>query len=417
MENSFQKNIMKKTGKKNIIKKIILFVVVLAVLIGLFFGGYVAGKVTSGKLNLRFNPDMYQQTELPEIFESNLIEQIWTILQTDYVHGDKIKQKELFYGAMKGFVSGVGDPYTVFLDPETSKDFEEQMSGEFEGIGAEIAMRDEVVTIVAPLPGTPADKAGLMPEDKIYKVDEKETVGMSLEEVVKLIRGPKGTEVTLLIVRGSEPPQEVVITRGLIEVKSVEWEERPDDIVYVEISSFNEDTVPLFRKMINKVDFSTKTGLIMDLRSNPGGLLQAALEIPSYWVEKNQVVLVEKFSEDKQTQYTAGNSDYFADIPTVVLIDQGSASGSEIVAGALQDYDKATIVGKKSFGNGSVQSLRKLPDGSSIKVTVAEWLTPNGRGINEQGIQPDVEIDYTRENYENDKDPQLEKAIEILLTK
>ncbi len=417
MENSFQKNIMKKTGKKNIIKKIILFVVVLAVLIGLFFGGYVAGKVTSGKLNLRFNPDMYQQTELPEIFESNLIEQIWTILQTDYVHGDKIKQKELFYGAMKGFVSGVGDPYTVFLDPETSKDFEEQMSGEFEGIGAEIAMRDEVVTIVAPLPGTPADKAGLMPEDKIYKVDEKETVGMSLEEVVKLIRGPKGTEVTLLIVRGSEPPQEVVITRGLIEVKSVEWEERPDDIVYVEISSFNEDTVPLFRKMINKVDFSTKTGLIMDLRSNPGGLLQAALEIPSYWVEKNQVVLVEKFSEDKQTQYTAGNSDYFADIPTVVLIDQGSASGSEIVAGALQDYDKATIVGKKSFGKGSVQSLRKLPDGSSIKVTVAEWLTPNGRGINEQGIQPDVEIDYTRENYENDKDPQLEKAIEILLTK
>jgi len=417
MENSFQKNIMKKTGKKNIIKKIILFVVVLAVLIGLFFGGYVAGKVTSGKLNLRFNPDMYKQTELPEIFESNLIEQIWTILQTDYVHGDKIKQKELFYGAMKGFVSGVGDPYTVFLDPETSKDFEEQMSGEFEGIGAEIAMRDEVVTIVAPLPGTPADKAGLMPEDKIYKVDEKETVGMSLEEVVKLIRGPKGTEVTLLIVRGSEPPQEVVITRGLIEVKSVEWEERPDDIVYVEISSFNEDTVPLFRKMINKVDFSTKTGLIMDLRSNPGGLLQAALEIPSYWVEKNQVVLVEKFSEDKQTQYTAGNSDYFADIPTVVLIDQGSASGSEIVAGALQDYDKATIVGKKSFGKGSVQSLRKLPDGSSIKVTVAEWLTPNGRGINEQGIQPDVEIDYTRENYENDKDPQLEKAIEILLTK
>ncbi|HMB26010.1 MAG TPA: S41 family peptidase [Patescibacteria group bacterium] len=408
---------MKKTGKKNIIKKIILFVVVLAVLIGLFFGGYVAGKVTSGKLNLRFNPDMYKQTELPEIFESNLIEQIWTILQTDYVHGDKIKQKELFYGAMKGFVSGVGDPYTVFLDPETSKDFEEQMSGEFEGIGAEIAMRDEVVTIVAPLPGTPADKAGLMPEDKIYKVDEKETVGMSLEEVVKLIRGPKGTEVTLLIVRGSEPPQEVVITRGLIEVKSVEWEERPDDIVYVEISSFNEDTVPLFRKMINKVDFSTKTGLIMDLRSNPGGLLQAALEIPSYWVEKNQVVLVEKFSEDKQTQYTAGNSDYFADIPTVVLIDQGSASGSEIVAGALQDYDKATIVGKKSFGKGSVQSLRKLPDGSSIKVTVAEWLTPNGRGINEQGIQPDVEIDYTRENYENDKDPQLEKAIEILLTK
>ena len=408
METIENKDIQTKTKTK---KSIVVSIVIVVLCILFFSGGYVFGKISEGKINFKVDPEYYKSTKLSKLFDNRLVEQVWTILQTEYVDKDTLDEKEIFYNALEGFVSGVGDPYTVLLDPELSKEFEQQIAGEFEGIGAEIGIRDGVVTVIAPLPDTPADKAGLLAGDKIYAVDGQEVIGMSLEKVVRLIRGPKATQVTLLIIRGSDPAQDVIITRGVIELKSVKWEYRSDGIMYIELSAFNEDTLGLFADLKAEVEKVNPKGIVLDMRNNPGGLLSVALDISSYWVEKDKLLLTEKFSDGREVQYNAGNSTPFAKYETVVLINQGSASGSEIVAGALQEYEIAKIYGQKSYGKGSVQSVRKLPDGSSLKVTVAKWLTPLGRSINDEGIAPDVEVEITSEDYLAEKDPQLDEAI------
>ncbi|MBT5338449.1 S41 family peptidase [Candidatus Falkowbacteria bacterium] len=393
-------------------KKSIVVSIVIVVLCILFFsGGYVFGKISEGKINFKVDPEYYKATKLSKLFDNRLVEQVWTILQTEYVDKDTLEEKELFYNALEGFVEGAGDPYTVLLDPELSKEFEQQIAGEFEGIGAQIGIRDEIVTVIAPLSGTPADKAGLLAGDKIYAVDGQEVMGMNLDKVVRLIRGPKGSQVTLLIVRGSGDAQDVIITRGVIELKSVKWDYRSDGIMYIELSAFNEDTLELFSDLEAEVAKVNPKGLVLDMRNNPGGLLNVALDISSYWIEKDKLLLTEKFGDGREIQYNAGNSTPFAKYETVALINQGSASGSEIVAGVLQEYEIAKIYGEKSYGKGSVQSVRKLPDGSSLKVTVAKWLTPLGRSINDEGIAPDVEVEITSEDYLEEKDPQLDEAI------
>lgn len=372
------------------------------------------GKVTTGKLNLKINPNVYQETALPEIFQNSLTRQVWSIINNEFVDKSKLDDKELFYSALRGLVGGLGDPYTDFFDPETTKDFNEQIAGQFAGIGAELSVKEGgIMTVVAPLPETPAEKAGILSGDKIFSVDGKEVTGMPLEKVVRMIRGTAGTTVTLVIVRGDEEPKDFVITRDIIEIKSVKYEFRADGLAYLQISGFNADTSELVSKFEKELKTRKPRGIILDLRNDPGGLLETALDIGSKWVEKD-TLLIEKFGDGREIKYTAGNKAVFKGYPTVVLINQGSASASEIVAGALQDYKLGTLVGKKSFGKGSVQMLKSLSDGSSVKVTVAKWLTPNGRSINEEGIQPDVEVDITKEDVQNKKDPQLEKAIELL---
>lgn len=403
-------------NKKCRSKKVFWSFVVIFLLFVFYLGGYVIGKVGEGKIELKVNPELYAETELPTLFDSSLIQQIWTILKTDYVDKDKLNAKELYYGALKGFVEGVGDPHTNLLDPETAKEFEDQIDGDFEGIGAQIGLKDGLIVVVAPLPETPAAKAGLLAGDKIYAVDGQEVIGLSLEKVVRLIRGPNGTNVTLLIVRGDEDPREVTITRSVIEMKSVKWEVQSDGIAYIELNGFNSDTADLFKKAIKDIKNKQAKGIILDLRNNPGGLLSTAVDVCSYWIEKD-LLLVEKFGDGNEVTYNAGDEAPFKGYPTVVLINEGSASGSEIVAGAFQDYQIATIVGKKSFGKGSVQALKKLPDGSSLKVTIAKWLTPKGRSINDEGIVPDVEVNLTTADVEKKLDPQLTRAMEILAEK
>lgn len=381
-----------------------------------FLGGYYYGKVTEGKINLQVNPDLYKETELPDMFKNGLVKKVWAILQDDYVDKEDIEEEKLFYSAMEGFVAGVGDPYTSFMDPELTKDFEDQIAGNFEGIGAEVGMKDGVLTIIAPLDGTPAKKAGLQPGDKVFAVDGEEIIGKSVDEAVHLIRGEKGTEVTLLIVRGDSEPFDVKIIRDVIELKSVAWEFRDDGLVYVAMSAFNGDTVQLFNELQKEIVAKNPKGIVLDLRGNPGGLLDVAIDIGSFWLDK-KVLVLEKFGDGRKVFHETGNGSVFAKYPTVVLINQGSASGSEIIAGAFQDYGIATLVGKTTFGKGSVQSLKKLPDGSSVKVTIAKWLTPKERVINEKGIDPDEEVEVTVEDLENEIDPQLNKAVEILLSK
>ncbi len=354
------------------------------------------------------------QGKLSRDVDFNLFWEVWDMLEERYVDREKLNEKEMFYGAIGGMVSSLEDPYTVFMNPAVAQEFEQDLAGTFEGIGAEIGIRNDILTIIAPLADMPAEKAGLRAGDKVYAINGESTAGITVDEAVNKIRGPHGTEVNLTISRdGMEEAKDISITRGVITVKSVKAELRDDKIFVVQISNFNDDTLDLFDKAIQEIIAKNPKAVILDLRNNPGGYLDTAIEVASEWVEDG-VVVSEKFSEEKKDEYLARGRARLKDYNTVVLINQGSASASEIVAGALQDYNKAVVVGKQTFGKGSVQVLENLPDGSSVKITVAKWLTPNGNCINETGITPDVEVDLTEEDYNADKDPQMEKAIEIL---
>lgn len=245
-------------------------------------------------------------------------------------------------------------------------------------------------------------------------IDALDTTGMSVEKAVSLIRGPAGTDVVLMLWRdGKEKPFEARITRGAIDMVSVRWKMLPDGIAYIELMSFAEDTVDLFNKAVGEITAAGAKGIILDLRGNSGGYLESAVDVASHWTGK-QIITIERDSKGAETPSYGNNQGALADIPTVILINQGTASGSEILAGALKDYGKATLVGKQSFGKGSVQEMESLKDGSAVKITIAEWLTPNRESFDGQGIVPDYEIDFSDDDYNQDKDPQMDKAMEII---
>jgi carboxyl-terminal processing protease len=347
----------------------------------------------------------------------NLFWDVWDLLHKDYVQQDKLNDKELFYGAIQGMVAAAGDPYTVFMNPLQSNEFSNDLAGTFEGIGAEIGIKKSELTIIAPLPESPAEKAGLRAGDNILAINKEMTQGMTVDQAVSKIRGKKGTEVVLTINRaGFDKPKEFKLMRDVIVVKSVKTEMRSDKIFVITISNFNNDTENLFNKAVSQAVEAGPKGIILDLRNDPGGYLETAIEVASEWIEDG-VVVTEKYNDQKKDEYLARGIARLKDFSTVVLINQGSASASEIVAGALQDTGKATIVGMQSFGKGSVQVLENLNDGSAIKITVAKWFTPKGNNINEQGIKPDVQVDLTDKDYEENKDPQMDKAVEILSKK
>lgn len=356
------------------------------------------------------------QGEIPAHLEGDIdfkqFWDVWNFMKETY-YRQPVSEKELFYGALKGMLAAAEDPYTVYFDPEEADMFNANLEGSFEGIGAEIGIKEEQLQIVAPLPGTPAEQAGLRPGDHIVMIDEVDTFGMTIEEAVSRIRGEKGSTVTLAISReGIEGLVDVPIKRDKIVVDSVRSEMGEDGIMYISIFTFNGDTNELFNRAVNEALTGGATGIILDLRSNPGGLLTSAIDIAAAWVGYDTVVIEKK--QDKQDVFAGMMAPRLQDIPTVVLVDGGSASGSEIVAGALQDYGYATLVGTQTFGKGSVQDYRELADGSAVKITVAEWFTPNGRTINQTGITPDVEVEFTLEDANEERDPQKEKAYEIL---
>jgi carboxyl-terminal processing protease len=338
---------------------------------------------------------------------------IWNFLKEEYVQ-QPVSDMDLFYGALKGLVAGVEDPYSVYFDPEEAADFAASLEGSFEGIGAEIGIREERLVVVAPLEGMPASIAGLLPGDWIVLIDGVETFDMSVEEAVMNIRGEKGTEVVLTISRdGVEEIFEVPIIRDKIVIDSVSWETDANNIMEISLTHFNHDTVELFNAAVQEALAQNVEGIVLDLRSNPGGLLTSAIDVAAAWVGYD-TVLIERMQSDS-TSFNGMTSARLAGIPTVVLVNGGSASASEIVAGALQDYGYATVVGTLTYGKGSVQDYRELDDGSAVKITTAEWYTPEGRSINETGIEPDITIDYTLEDYEADLDPQKDTAVEIIL--
>jgi carboxyl-terminal processing protease len=403
------------TGKKVLTIYLLVLGFILAVGGGYFWGRF--GVTDLDRIYSTVSQSRIKPADLPGVLKGDLLKLIWSNLQEGYLRQDKIDPAKMYYGALGGFVAGLDDPYTVYFDPAAAREFTDDINGQFGGIGAELGLKNDRLTIIAPIPDTPAAAAGLQAGDVIYAIDKRDATGLTVEQAVKLIRGEPGTSVVLLLVRGAGEPQEVTITRAIISIKSVKWNRRADGLMYVELASFGSDTSDLFDKLIVEIKKNKPKGLILDLRNDPGGLLSTANYITSKWLKPGSTVVIEKFADDHRVTHTASGGSELLGMPTVVLINAGSASASEILSGALKDYGVATLVGEKSFGKGSVQEVRDLPDGSALKMTVAEWLTPKGNSINELGIEPDVVVARTYEQFTKNQDPQLDKAVEILLKK
>lgn len=340
----------------------------------------------------------------------------WKLLEASYVDRNDIDRKGLVYGAVRGLVESLGDPYTVFFNPPEAKQFAEDVRGRFEGIGAEIGIREGALRIIAPLEGSPAQRAGLTPGDIVVKIDDAVAADLTLDAAVQKIRGPKGTTVTLTISRAEEPePREVRIERAQIIVPNVRWRLIEPDVAYVQIFHFAEQTDTDFRRVATDIQKSSAKRIVLDLRSNPGGFLEVAQRVAGWFLEQGALVVTEDFGNGQQkNEYRAEGPSKLQRYPVVVLVNEGSASASEILAGALRDQRGAKLIGKKTFGKGSVQQLQELRDGSTVKVTVAKWLTPSGQNINKAGLEPDIVIERTRGDIEANRDPQLDKAIEII---
>lgn len=315
-------------------------------------------------------------------------------------------------GAKAGLVSSLGDPYTVYLTKKQAQELADDLKGNLSGIGAEIGFRNNQLSIIAPIANTPAAKAGLQAKDVIVKIDGKDPTGLSLDEAVSKIRGKAGTDVTLTIVRGNAAPADVKITRANISVPSVTWK-KDSDVGIITVARFGDDTVDLVKQAASELSSQGATKYVLDLRNNGGGYLQAAVGVSNVFMDNK--VVVEERKDGKTTDKLSTNAGgTLVGKPVVVLINSGSASASEITAGALQDQGVAKLVGEKSFGKGSVQEIIDLVGGAQLKVTVAHWFTPKGRGIDKVGISPDVEVKMTTDDINASRDPQLDKAKELL---
>lgn len=351
----------------------------------------------------------------------------WDLVSRSYLDKSAIDSQKLFYGAISGMVAAIGDPYTVFLPPEQQKFSKEELNGSFEGVGIQLGFnKDKRLVVIAPLDGTPAKKAGIKPQDTIVKIADKDTTNMTLPEAVSLIRGPKGTEINLTIFReGDSDTRLFALTRDDIIVKSVEVSYKTrlpsgDDkdtasgkkVAIVKLSRFGERTESEWNEAVTELLSAGSTAVILDLRNNPGGFLNGAVFIASEFLEGGDVVLQEN-SQGEKVSFKVSRTGKLTTIPMNALINKGSASASEIVAGALQDRKRAKLVGDKSFGKGTIQEAQDLEEGAGIHITVAKWLTPDGRWVNStQGLEPDVEIEMDKED--TTKDPQLDKALELL---
>ncbi len=338
------------------------------------------------------------------------VDEVYQALKDNY--DGTLDDTKMIDGLKTGLANAAGDPYTEYFNVADTKSFNEQLTGSFQGIGAELGKDGANIVIIAPIAGSPAEKAGIKPKDIIAKIDDKTTDNMTTDQAVKLIRGNAGTNVKLTIVRGGAL-QEITITRAQITIPSTTWK-IDGSIGILTISRFSEDTPQLVSQAADEFLSKNVTGIVLDLRSDPGGLLESAVKLSSYWLDEGKVVLNEKRGGVTQRTYKALGNPRFKGIKTVVLIDAGSASASEITAGALHDHGVATLLGEKSYGKGSVQQLLQLAGGATLKVTIARWYTPNDKNIDKQGIEPDKEVKQSEEDTKNKVDTQLQAALSAL---
>lgn len=345
----------------------------------------------------------------------------WNLINEKYVPASSttktVGNQEKVWGAIQGLTSSLGDPYTVFFPPVESELFQADIRGNFEGVGMEILAQNGAITVVAPLKDSPAARAGILPGDKIIKIDDKNTASLKTEDAVQLIRGEKGTKVNLTIFRdGVSEPFEVGVVREVIDIPTIATKELPGGVFVIELYSFSAQSPNLFRTALREFIVSKNDKLILDLRNNPGGYLEAAIDMASWFLPSSKVIVREDFGAgDEEKVYRSKGYDVFNDnLKFVILVDGGSASASEILAGALSEHGRAILVGDKTFGKGSVQELIDITSETSLKVTIARWLTPNGVSISDGGITPTHLVKYTVADREAKRDPQMEKALEIL---
>jgi carboxyl-terminal processing protease len=386
----------------------------LLVVLTLSLGGSVASKGTESSAT-------YEQLRL--------FTEVLSIVQNQYV--DEVPPKDLIYNAIKGTLRGL-DPHSSFLDPESYKEMQVETSGSFGGLGIEITLKDDILTVVSPIEGTPAYRAGLLTGDRIIKIDGLSTKDMQLPDAVKRMRGKPGTKVTITIVReGLTEPKDIDITREQIRVHSVRTQELGNGIEYLKLRQFQEQSSHDLEAALDKFAKDGMKGLVLDLRNNPGGLLTSAVEVSEKFIEDGKlVVYTEGRVRNQNMRFSAHAKKPITNLPMVILVNQGSASASEIVAGALQDYGRAMIVGTQTFGKGSVQTIIPLSDGSGLRLTTAKYFTPKGRSIHGKGITPDIVVEVPKEQQAQardrlpstdpledlKKDVQLQRALDVIKT-
>lgn len=417
------------------LKQIRIVILVLILMLVSGGAGYFIGQRQLEVSFADYQPKVTIERKLPagkENVNFSLFWETWDRLQASYLDKGALDPAKMVYGAISGMVAALGDPYTVFLPPTEQKQSKEDLSGAFEGVGIQLGYKQSLVpggnkdaklVVVAPLTGTPAEEAGVKSGDFILKIrDEekkidKETTGMSLPEAVTLIRGPKGTPVFLTLLReGAKEPFEVKLVRGTIIVRSVEVKFEKE-VAHLKLLRFGERTYQEWESAVAQIEnerIKNKDfrGVVLDLRNNPGGFLQGSVFIASEFLPNGVVVKQEKSRNGGVETYSVDRKGRLLEIPLVVLINQGSASASEIVAGVLQERERAKLVGEKTFGKGTVQEAEELPGGSGLHITVARWLLPSGKSIDKEGIKPDFEVKMDEKD--ETKDPQLEKAVELL---
>jgi carboxyl-terminal processing protease len=395
-------------------KKLIRFVA--AVLLGVvlvgasYYGGYKTGYSKTKTIEIKGVTDIEPGSEVSADF--GVFWQAWSKIKENYLRNSELKEEDMMYGAIQGLAENIGDPYTTFFSPLDAQKFEEDINGEFGGIGAELEERNGQVFVVAPLKDTPAERAGLKPRDIIIKAGDTELFGKSAQDAVKAIRGEPGTKIKLVVTReGVEGSIDIEITREVITVPVVEWEWQDDRIAYVRIVSFSQTAPYAFYNAMREIAAEGPKAMILDLRFNPGGYLEVAVNIAGWFVDRGDIVVKERYASGEDTVFRSYGNALFKNLPVAVLVNGGTASASEILAGALRDNNGSKLVGEQTFGKGTVQTLEELKDGSMLKITVANWVTPNDFIIEGDGLDPDVEIELTEEDTE---DVQLKKAIELL---
>ena len=400
--------------RKKIFEIVFIIIIGISLVCGGFWFGFASGKKISKNITVAGVTNMGLESS-SSVADFNVFWQAWQNVNDLYLKNPDISNQNKMYGAINGLVQSLNDPYTEFFSPADSKQFQEDVTGNFGGIGAELgASTSSQIVIVSPLKGTPAEAAGLKSGDWIVKINGTSTDSMNVDQAVNLIRGTEGTKVTLTIFRtGWNATKDFTIIRANIKVPTVDFEMK-GDIAHISLHSFNQDADVLFYQALVKAGNANAQGIALDLRDDPGGYLEVAVDLAGYFLKPDTLVVKEVGRAVPEQDFKSSGNGALASIPMVVLINGGSASASEILAGALHDDRNIKLVGEKSFGKGTVQEIENLSDGSSIKITVAHWVMPSGRILDHDGIVPDYMVSLTDDDIKKNRDPQLDKALQVL---